>query len=113
MSGVAGLYNVPTTAEELATWSALHARHHADINREVAQKTGVDLPAYILDPFDPNNMQVWLDQHQDLHTRMDAVMSISGFNLDSVEWTDENERAGWVFLNGQEHYTAAAILGIG
>lgn len=113
MSAIASLYNVPTTEGELSTWSFLHAAHHADINRVVLETRGVQLPAYILDPFDPRNIQVWLDQHQDLHTQMDAVLGISGFNLDSVEWEDENQRAGWIFLQAQEHYTAAAILEIG
>jgi sulfite reductase beta subunit-like hemoprotein len=113
MSAIASLYNVPTTPGELATWSFLHAAHHTDINRTVMQAFNIQLPAYILDPLNADNMQVWLDQHQALHSQMDFLLGINGFNLDSVNWRDENERAGWIWLNAQEHYQAAAILEIG
>jgi hypothetical protein len=44
---------------------------------------------------------------------MDAVLGIQGFNLDTANWLDENQRGGWIWLNAQEHIQAAAILGIG
>lgn len=111
MSGVAGLYNVPTTDAELATWAFNHQAHHQDIAAALAAK-GVQMPMYILDPFDPNDMQGWLDNHQQLHFIQDAALGIEAYNLDSVEWSDVNQRSGWIFLNAQEHIQAADKLGI-
>jgi len=113
MSAIAALYNVPSTQGELETWSFAHAAHHNDINRIIQQSTGVLLPSYILDPFDPNNAQTWLYQHQALHQAQDAILGIEGFDLLDVNLQNSNELAGWIFLNSQEHYQAAKILGIG
>ena len=112
MSGIASLYNVPSTDEELTTWAFLHAAHHADINRVIQQTQGVQLSAPVLNPFDPNDMQEWLDQHQILHQQMNQVLGISGFNLDEVDFNAEGQRAGWIWLNGQEHQQAGTKTGI-
>jgi hypothetical protein len=113
MSGVAGLANVPSTDDELNTWSFAHAAHHADINRVIFQLTGLTLASYILDPLDPNNAQTWLYQHQDMHEAQDAILEIQGFDLLDVNLSDKNEFAGWIFANFNEHLDAANILGIG
>ena len=113
MSSVASLYNVPTNDAELETWSFVHQAHHRDILRQIQAVYGQQLSEYALDPMDPENLQVWLDQHQDMHQQMDAVLGIAGYNLDQVEWSDPGNRAGWLFLNAQEHVQAAAKLGIG
>lgn len=117
MSGIAAIYNVPTTPSELATWSFIHAAHHLDILRVIFNETNVQLASYQLDPFpkydDPVALQSWLDNHQIMHNQMDITLSINGQDLDTVNWSDPNERAGWIWLNAQEHYQAAATLEIG
>jgi hypothetical protein len=118
MSAIASLYNVPTTEEELWTWSFLHAAHHTDIIRTIYQLNSADqLTSYQIDPMPidttPIAFQSWLDNHQIMHNQMDAVLGINGFDLDSVNWDNLDERAGWVWLQAQEHYQAATILGIG
>ena len=113
MSSVASLYNVPTTDDEFSTFSFIHQVHHLEIAQAIRLKGGPQLPLFILDPFDPDDMQQWLDQHQTLHNVQNAYLGISGFNLDSVTWQDQNQRAGWVWFNSQEHLQAADKLGIG
>ena len=113
MSDVAGLYNVPSTQSELDTWAFAHASHHTDINRVLFQQFGIQLASYVLDPLDPNNSEVWLYQHQQMHQQLDTVLQISGYDLLDVNLQDKNEFAGWVFLNASEHYQAAQILEIG
>ena len=113
MSDIAGLYNVPSTQNELNTWAFAHAAHHADINRVIFQLTGTLLSSYILDPLDPNNAETWLYQHQAMHQQFDALLSIEGYDLLDVDFKDPNQLAGWVFLNASEHYAAAQTLEIG
>lgn len=111
---LAGLYNVPSTPQDQASWAFVHAAHHVDIVRLIYQtNNSLVLQSYMLDPFDPNNMDVWLDQHQVMHQQMDAVLGIAGFNLSEVDWQDQNQRAAWISLNAQEHYQAGAKLGLG
>jgi hypothetical protein len=113
MSGVASLYNVPSTPEELSQWSTKHMAHHRDIIRKIYEIDKIALPEYLIDPIDPNNPGPWDDLHQQMHQQFDAILGISGFDLLGVEWKNEQLLAAWIWLNAQEHYQAAGILGIG
>lgn len=113
MSAVAGLYNVPSTRAELDTWGFQHAAHHRDINRLIFEALGITVPEYVLDPIDPHDSGVWRYQHQAMHSFMDAILGISGYNLLSLDWNNEAILGGWIYLNASEHYQAAHLLGIG
>ena len=113
MSDVAALFNVPATPQELAEWSFAHMAHHQDIVRLIYQITKQALPIYILDPLDINNAQVWADQHQQMHTQMDTILGISGFNLDDWDWKNQSTLAGNIFNNAVEHLQASETLEIG
>mgnify|MGYP001562264443 CR=1 FL=1 len=99
--------------EEFMVWSFTHAAHHKDINRVVFELGGSALPEYILDPFNPNDMNTWLYQHQLMHDAQNAVLGIAGFNLTRVDWEDQGDRDAWLWNHAQEHYQAGAILGLG
>lgn len=113
MSAVAALYNVPSSPANFAQWAFAHAAHHRDIIRRIEELGGGRLDEYVLDPFDPNDMGVWLYQHQFMHGQMDAALGISGYDLLDVNTSDQSEFAGWIWLNAQEHYQAANLLSIG
>ena len=113
MSSIASLYNVPGTPEEMGIWSFAHAAHHRDINRVIFQKLNVQLPEFVLDPLDLDNVQNWIYLHQLMHNNQDALLGISGYDLTDVSFDDENQFAGWIWLNASEHYQAANTLEIG
>ena len=113
MSAIAALFNVPSNAQELSQWATAHATHHRDINRVLYQLTGADLPEFVLDPIDPSNTGVWEDQHQVMHQNQNAILGINGFDLSEVDFKNLDLLTGWITLNANEHYQAAAILGIG
>lgn len=113
MSAIAALYNVPSNESEFNSWSFAHAAHHRDINRTIYLATGTLLQDYVLDPFNPQNIGVWLYQHQLMHENQDAVLGISGYDLLDVDWKDQDQLAGWILLNATEHMQAANILRIG
>lgn len=113
MSGIGGLYNVPSTAQELQTWSFIHAAHHVDINRILYQLLNVTLDGYVLDPFDPDQAGDFLQNHQIMHRQMDDFLGIAGYNLLTVDMQDKGQFANWVRLNADEHFKAANILGLG
>ena len=113
MSAIAALYNVPSNEFELNSWAFAHAAHHRDINRTIYIATGVELAEYVLDPFNPQNIGVWLYQHQVMHQNQDEVLGISGYDLLEVDWRDKDQLAGWILLNATEHMQAANILRIG
>lgn len=113
MSGIAGLYNVPSVQTELDTWSFVHSAHHRDLIRVIYQLTGTNLPESVLDPFDPAHNDDWLQNHQTMHQDVNALLGIEGYNLLAVDMLDHGQFSNWVFLNADEHMKAANILGIG
>lgn len=113
MSGIAGLFNVPSTEPEFFTWSGIHAMHHRDINRILYQLLAVTLDEAVLDPFNPADADDWLQNHQTMHQQMDFLLGINGYNLLAVDMTDQGQFSNWVFLNADEHFKAANILGLG
>ena len=113
MSGIAGIFNVPATPEELMVWATTHAAHHRDIIRSIYNRAGILLDEYIIDPINPNDTGVWEDQHQIMHSQMDSVLGISGYDLSEVNFKDTKLLNGWIQLNANEHYIAANILEIG
>ena len=113
MSGMASLYNVPSTDEERAHWSFVHMAHHRDINRRLYELVHIALPEYIIDPIDPNNTGTWEYQHQVMHDNQNALLGIAGFDLTGIDWKKQNELAAWIYLNASEHFKAADILEIG
>ena len=113
MSGIASLFNIPGTPEELLHWSAAHATHHRDINRRLYELTGANFVEFVIDPIDMRNQGVWAQQHQILHFNMDAVLGIEGFDLTEVDFLNRDLMTGWIQLNASEHFQAANTLGIG
>ena len=115
--GLADLANVPNSQQDLAIWASLHMVHHRDILRRVREVYKIQLDEYSLDPLiiDPagfDNVGSWGYQHQIMHNQMDAVLQIAGNDLTEVNWTDQGERAEWIFLNFVEHQQAGAKLGV-
>lgn len=113
MSAIAALYNVPSTLSEMNSWAFAHAAHHRDINRVIYQLVGTVLAENILDPLNPNDIGVWLYQHQLMHDQFESVLGIAGYDLLDVDWQDPAELAGWIHLNADSHQQAANILQIG
>lgn len=113
MSAVASLYNVPTDDAERVAWSFAHMAHHRDINRAIYELVKIALPEYLIDPININDTGNWQYLHQLMHFNQDALLGISGYDLLEVDWKDLGSLQGWIYLNAQEHYQAAQILGIG
>lgn len=113
MSAIASLYNVPATDIERSQWAFAHMAHHRDISRVLYNLTTIMLPEFILDPININDTGSWEYQHQQMHDNQNALLGIDGFDLTGLDWKKNNELAGWVFLNAQEHVQAAEILRIG
>lgn len=113
MSAVADLYNVPSNDAERAQWAFAHMAHHRDINRRIYELVQISLPEYILDQINVDDTGFWEYQHQLMHDNFTALLGISGYDLSSIDWKNQNELAGWIFLNAQNHIQAADILEIG
>lgn len=104
---LADLFNVPSSPEEMAKWSFAHQAHHRELNDEIFQKHGISIPEYILDPVNLADPLAFLYQHQQWHADIDQVLGIAGYDLTSVDFTDKEDFAGWIWLNAQLHLAEA------
>ncbi len=109
---LAQIANIPAQKSELRWWAFGHMAHHRDICRRIVQTTGIALPEFILDPFDPENRGVWIDQHQQMHNAMNRVLGLPGNDLLAVDWQDQGQLSAWIWLNFTEHLAASNELGV-
>jgi len=113
MMSVIVLFETPESEGELSTWSFVNAAHHRDIIRIIFEQTGEILPEYPLDPFDPENMNTWLYNHQQMHTAQNAILGIGGWNLLELNLKNPEAVANWIWYHAQEHLQAGQILELG
>lgn len=73
----------------------------------------LDLQQFQLDPMDPNNVGLWLYNHQFMHNQMNQVLGTSGFDFLDLDWSDPDQLQEWLRLNGAEHQRISAALGVG
>src|SRR5229473_541420 len=113
MSGLADLYNVPSSDQERAQWSFAHAAHHRDINRRIYELIAVAFPEYIIDPINPDSPGDWEYLHQTMHDNQNHILVMQAQDLTQVYWKDQRLLAAWVWINASEHIQASDILEIG
>jgi len=107
------IYAHPESADEWSTWGFNHAANHYDWVAQIQSQKGVQIDRFVLDPVDPNDLGMWLYNHQVMHDQVNAVLGTQGFNLLSLDLQDPNELAMWLRLNGDEHVRISAALGVG
>ncbi len=116
---LAQISTVPSSEDELNSWSLSHAAHHDDLIRvknqlqAAASTTLTRFTTYVLDPFDPKDLGNWLWQHQQMHNEMNAALGTSGYSLNSLDWNDEGSVADWIARNYDEHQRFGTILNLG
>jgi hypothetical protein len=113
--GFAVIGNVPNTEQEWSDWAFSHQDHHRLMHAYVEQTFGISLPEYVLAPFnrnDPADLQRWLYQHQISHDQQDALIGVSGFNLNSANFNDPNQLRQWIFTNNGLHYDEGQATGV-
>jgi hypothetical protein len=113
---------IPLTDDDLTRWSFAHMANHLDIIRRIYETTTpvppattpapISLNPYPLDPVDIRNLGVWLYNHAVMHTQMDLVLGIDGYDLLDLDWNDKDQLIEWINFNSDEHIQASRILGI-
>ena len=106
------IQNVPRDNAELQDWSFAHMTQHRDINRKIMEVYNIRVDEFSLDPIPIDSMDIWLDQHQQMHNQQNKILKISGNALVDVNWKDNDELEEWIWMHADEHNRAATILGI-
>lgn len=109
---LAALMNVPKTEEQWRQFSYDHRNSHDKIRAAIAQKYGVNLTDYLVDPINPENIQQFLQNNAAMHTDMNNILKSQSSNLLDVDPSDPQQLDSWINLNYQEHENAEQLLGI-
>jgi len=59
-----------------------------------------------------NEVRVWLDTHENLHTLLRGFANVNGINLSQVDLSDPNEFYQWMDSHNLEHAILDAIFGV-
>ena len=93
-------------------WTFAESQIHFEIV-QAAQKLGVKLPTYQIDPFAVWDVKGWLLRHQGYHSDMCRAFGVEGKDLQSVDFADPKQLRSWMNENYMEMQAVAAFLGIG
>jgi hypothetical protein len=108
------IYSRPQSEDDWASWAFNHAVNHYDWILGVQRTKGITgLQQFLLSPIDPENMGLWLYNHQIAHDQVNAALGMQGFNLLELDWRDTDQFALWLRLNGDEHQRVSTLLGVG
>jgi len=108
------LYTAPKDQEGWDAWAFNHGAIHYDwIPAITTLKNVTGLQTFLLNQVDPNDLGMWLYNHQIAHDQANAALGTSGYNLLELDWEDPGQFQQWLRLNGDEHVRIGAILGIG
>lgn len=69
-------------------------------------------PIYPIESLNPNDIQSWLQRHQNWHNDMNSILLLPGDDLTAVNWNDPGERQSWFWINFREHQAAHSKLAI-
>ena len=110
--GLPYIYVAPETPDDWRKWSWNHAANHYDLIAAVQKQKSQTLQQFILDPLNPDDLGLWLYQHQVMHQQINAVLGSGGFDLLSLDWTNPDQFQAWLRQNGDEHVRFSTALGV-
>ena len=110
---LAGLYNFDLNNVDLRELFAVcNQNSHNLIVDAINAKYGTNLDRFNLDPIEPDDIQGWLEQHQQLHNDMNAALGLTSFNLNTIAFDSAGSVQLWIQLHVQEHVAAHQKLSL-
>ncbi len=72
----------------------------------------INLTNYIIYPVDKNQIPIFLDNNQSLHSDMNGILGLQSSDLQDVDFENENQKTAWFYSHYLEHQSAEIKLGI-
>lgn len=94
------------------TWSYDHWQDHLEITQEIFTQNIANLPTYDILNINPDDVQSWLERHQQFHNDANGALGTPGTDLTAVDWNDDAQRRTWFWLNFMEHQQLRQVLKI-
>lgn len=111
MASLAQVLYPPPTHRGWDEWIFWHHQHHDAIERGMAQVLGVQPITFKLYPFFKDDMQNWILEHQNAHSRFGQLLSVNTQDLSGLDFENKTEMDAWLNENYLEHLAAAQRLG--
>ena len=110
--GLANLYLPQPGREGWETFWFNNWIDHQDIQQAIQKKYSVNQTVYVIDPwvdFDANGI---LQRHQQYHNDMNSVLGLSGSDLSSINFKDQEAVKSWCFTHYLDHQSVRLVLPI-
>lgn len=111
MGSLAQVLYPPPTTKGWDEWVYWHSVHHEAIERSMAQVLGIQPVVFKLYPFFMDDMQNWLLEHQNAHSRFGQLLQVSTQDLSDLDFENKQQKDEWLNQNYLEHLGAAQRLG--
>jgi len=98
--------------KELQQWAFEHWQDHLEIQQAILKQSGINLEIQVIYPLNFDDPDEWLENHQLMHNEMNGLLKLNGSDLSKVDFTNDNQRNVWIWLNGQEHRAVRQALAI-
>jgi len=102
----------PQTTRGWDEWTFAHLAHHQAIINAAASKGKGTLLMYQIYPFDRDDAEGWLLQHQEMHDQMNALYGVNGVDLSTLDFSKKADVDAWLSLNYLEHQDVAQRCGV-
>lgn len=109
---LANIFESPRLEELEDVWAFSNNDNHRQIVAAIKDQTGLTLQDRPLDPMPRENLEFWLQTHQQSHNDFTSILGIEGADLTDLDFKDEKAVRAWTFLHASEHRLAGIILGI-
>jgi len=107
---LADLLVAPKTPQDMQLWALHHRVEHEKIRDRIQALTAINLPEYQIEPIYLKDPRKWLADHQQAHSDMTEITGVQSVDLETVDFSDQKQRAAWAQLHWLEHYAVNAVL---
>lgn len=112
MAGLASIWYPAPTPNGFTEWTLSHVAHHQAIIDAAAQVKNVRLLLYQIYPFNNQDPEGWLLQHQSQHDDMNQLYGVNGSDLSTLDFSNKRDVDAWMLIHATEHRDVAQASGL-
>lgn len=100
----------PKTRQQENDWAFSHRLDHELIRQSIQAQHNINLPVYQLDPVNWDSPKSWIKFHAAAHDDANGVLKTEASDLETINWSDPQQRDAWLELHLREHRNWHSIL---
>lgn len=110
---LAGIFNLDWDDEgSRGRFAFDNERHHRAIVNAIFAQHNIELPSFPLDPIPLFDLMTWGFNHQSMHSSVNGILGLTGFDLSTIDFRKPEERVVWLENHGREHQNWSRALGV-